>query len=193
MSRKQSNREKSLGPISPADVPLEALPVITLEREHIEKALELAERRNDSYYAIDGGVVFGNRDALTSHQIGLLGELAVARLYGLSVDTTTYHWGDDGRDHHLFDAGIDVKATATKKIRRPELLVRANKSLASDLYIRAHVIDWTSSEARVRLIGCSTRKKVESRTPRCHPGSTKNYVVPPEEMDFLPLLRPTDG
>lgn len=85
MSQKQSNREKSLGPISPADVPLEALPVVTLDREHIEKALELAERRNDSYYAIDGGVVFGNRDALTSHQIGLLGELAVARLYGLSV------------------------------------------------------------------------------------------------------------
>lgn len=193
MSQKQSYREKSLGPISPADVPLEALPVVTLDREHIEKALELAERRNDSYYAIDGGVVFGNRDALTSHQIGLLGELAVARLYGLSVDTTTYHRGDDGRDHHLFDVDIDVKATATKKISRPELLVRADKSLASDLYIRAHVIDWTSSGARVRLIGCATREKVKSRTPRCHPGSTENYVVPPEEMDFLPLLRPTDG
>ena len=192
MNQKTSHREKSLGPISPGDVPIESLPLVSLDRDHIEQASELAERRNGSYDAIDGGVVFGNRDALTSHQIGLLGELAVAQLYGLSVDRATYQRGDDGKDHQLFDAGIDVKTTATKKLSRPELLVRADKPLASDLYIRAHVIDWTSTGANVRLVGCATRETVKSQTPRYHPGSTKNHVVSPEEMEFLPMLRPTD-
>lgn len=191
MSQKHLHREKSLGPLAPADVPLEALPVVELTEEQIKKALELADKRNDSYDPIDGGDVFGSRDSLTTHQIGVLGEIAVAQLYGLSVDESTYRRGDDGQDLTLFGAGIDVKATATT-MRRPELLVRVDKPLSSDLYIRAHVIDWTSSGARVRLIGCATRDTVQSRTPRRHPGSRKNYVVPPEEMDFLPLLRPTD-
>lgn len=193
MSTKTPNRENSLGPISPADVPLEALPVVTLDQDRIEKALDLAKSRNESYHAINGGVVFGGRDSLTSHQIGLLGELAFACLYDLSVDTNTYQRGDAGLDHRLFGAKIDVKATATKKMRRPELLVRADKTLASDLYIRAHVIDWTSSEVRVRLIGCATKEVVESRKPKCHPGSTQNYVVPAKELAFLPHICLSDG
>jgi hypothetical protein len=189
MTQKHLPREKALG-LTPADVPIEALPVVELTKEDIQQALRLAEKRNGS--AIDEGVVFGNRDALTSHQIGLLGELAVAKLYGISLDTGTYRWGDNGRDHSLFGTDIDVKATATQKVRRPELLVCANKPLRAELYVRAHVVEWNSSSARVRLIGCASDDKVEEQTPRCHPGTTKNYVVSPEEMDFLPLLRPTD-
>lgn len=188
MSQKYSHREKSFGPLSPADVPIDALPVVELTKEHIQKALKLAERRNDSYSAIDGGVIFGDRDALTSHQIGLLGELAVALVYGLTVDSSTYRRGDGGTDHTLLEADIDVKTTATQKIKRPELLIRSDKPLNSDLYVRAHVIEWGSSGARVRLIGCASKETVTNRTPRCHPGTTENYVVPPEEMDFLPLL-----
>ena len=194
MTQKQFNRDKSLGTntLSPADVPLNALPVVELSTEQIEQALELAERRNDSYQAIDGGVVFGNRDSLTCHQIGILGELAVAHLYGISLDTNEYRNGDDGKDHSLFGTDLDVKATATKKIRLPELLVQSDKPLGAELYIRAHVIDWDSSGARVRLIGCASREVVEEQSPRCHPGSTMNYVVTPEEMDFLPLLQQTN-
>ena len=194
MRQKQFNRNKSPGTntLSPADVPIDALPVVELTTEHIEKALDLAERRNDSYQEIDGGLVFGNRDSLTCHQIGLLGELAVAHLYGISLDTNEYRNGDDGKDHSLFGTDLDVKATATRKVRLPELLVQSDKPLRAELYIRAHVIDWGSSGARVRLIGCASRDVVEEQTPRCHPGSTKNYVVTPEEMDFLPLLKPID-
>lgn len=194
MNQKQLNREKSPGTktLSPADVPIDALPVVELSTEQIEKALNLAKRRNNSYQAIDGGVVFGDRDSLTCHQIGLLGELAVADLYGISLDTNEYRSGDNGKDHSLFGTGIDVKATATRKVRLPELLVQSDKPLRAELYIRAHVIDWGSSGARVRLIGCASREVVQEQTPRCHPGSTKNYVVTPEEMDLLPLLQPID-
>lgn len=187
MTQKHLSREKSLGP-TPADVPLEALPVVELTKEDIQQALRLAEKRNGS--AIDDGVVFGNRDALTSHQIGLLGELAVAKLYGIGLDTGTYRGGDDGKDHSLCEIDIDVKATATRKVRRPELLVRADKPLRAGLYVRAHVIDWSSSSARVRLIGCASKETVEEQTPRCHPKDTENYVVSPDEMNFLPLLQP---
>ena len=189
MTQKHLSREKSLG-LTPADVPLEALPTVELDQEDIQRALRLAEKRNGS--AIDEGVVFGDRDALTSHQIGLLGELAVAELFGIDLDTGTYRWGDNGKDHSLFGLDIDVKATATKKVRRPELLVCADKPLRAELYVRAHVIDWDSSSASVRIVGCATKETVEDQIPRCHPGSTKNYVVAPDEMDFLPLLHPTD-
>lgn len=191
MSQKYSNREKSLG-LSPADVPIESLPVVELSHERIQKALRLAEQRNDSYKAIDGGVVFGDdRDSLTNHQIGLLGEIAVASLYGIPIDDGIYSNGDDGTDTTLLGKGIDVKATATTKVSRPDLLVCADKGLEADLYIRAHVIDWGSARARVRIIGCASADCVKNRRPRRFPGTTRNYVVPPEEMNFLPLVRPT--
>jgi len=190
MSQKYANREKSLG-LTPADVPLEALPTVELTTEDIQRALELAEKRNDSYKAIDGGLVFGNRDALTSHQIGLLGELAVAKLYGIDIDGSTYQRGDDGKDHSLFGVDIDVKATATEKVRCPDLLVRSNKPLRAELYIRAHVIDWDSSSARVRIIGCASQEKVKEQTPDDQLFDVPNYIVNPEEMSFLPMLQPT--
>lgn len=190
MSQKHLAREKSLG-LTPADVPLEALPTVELTTEDIQRALELAEKRNDSYKAIDGGLVFGNRDALTSHQIGLLGELAVAKLYGIDIDGSTYQRGDDGKDHSLFGVDIDVKSTATEKVRCPDLLVRSNKPLRAELYIRAHVIDWDSSSARVRIIGCASQEKVKEQTPDDQLFDVPNYIVNPEEMNFLPMLQPT--
>ncbi len=190
MIQKQLDRDKTLGP-TPADVPLNALPVIELSREDIQRALKLAEQRNNSYSAIDGGVVFGDRNSLTSHQIGLLGELAVAKLYGIDIDSEIYEWGDGGRDHLLCKMELDTKSTATTKIQRPELLVRADKELQADLYIRAHIINWDSSGAHVRLIGCAPREVVEAQKPRCHPGSTENYVVSPEDMSLMPVLQPT--
>lgn len=188
MVRKPSTREKSPGPISPEDVPIDALPVVELTRDDVFRALALAQQRNESYAAIDGGVVFGDNNALTSHQIGVLGELALSQLYGIPIDEATYHRGDDGQDHTLFTAGVDVKTTATDKVRRPELLVRADKELAAPLYVRAHLTEFTRSGAHVRFIGCAPREVVEARSPQRHPGTTENYVVPPSEMSFMPML-----
>jgi hypothetical protein len=132
----------------------------------------VAEKRNGS--AIDG-VVLGNRDALPSHQINLLGEMAVAKLYEIGLDTDTYRWGDNGRDWSLFGTDIDVKTTATQKVRRPELLVCANNSLRAEFYVQAHVVEWNSSSARIRLIGCISDDKFEKQTPRCHLGTIKKH------------------
>jgi len=189
MSQKYADREKSPG-LTLADVPLKALPTVKLSREDIQRALDLAEKRNDS--AIDEGVVFGSRTALSSHQIGLLGELAVARLYGLNVDANAYTQGDDGTDLSLHGTTIDVKSTATRKMHRPDLLVRPDKPLKSELYVRTHVFDWTASSARIRIIGCASREKVKDQIPEPYPEDTLNRVVRADEMDFLPLISPAD-
>jgi hypothetical protein len=192
MSITNSDREKSLGPISPASVPLRALPVVELTNEQLQRVDDLAQERSETYDPIDGGVLFGGQDSLTSHQIGLLGELAVAQFYGLSIDSDIYRLGDDGTDLVLHGSTIDVKATATDAMERPELLVRADKSdklLNADLYIRAHVINWDSTGARVRIIGAASKATVQNREPQRHPWETKNYVVPPRELSLLPALQ----
>lgn len=189
MSITDSNREKSLGTMSPASVPLRALPVVELTTEQLRRVDALAEQRSETYDPIDGGVLFGERDSLTSHQIGLLGELAVAQFYNLSIDSNIYELGDDGTDLELHGESIDVKATATDAMERPELLVRADKSLSADLYVRAHVINWDRTGARVRIIGAASKSVVEDREPQRHPWETKNYVVPPRELTFLPALQ----
>lgn len=189
MSITDSNREKSLGTMSPASVPLRALPVVELTTEQLQRVDALAEQRSETYDPIDGGVLFGERDSLTSHQIGLLGELAVAQFYNLSIDSNIYELGDDGTDLELHGESIDVKATATDAMERPELLVRADKSLSADLYVRAHVINWDRTGARVRIIGAASKSVVEDREPQRHPWETKNYVVPPRELTFLPALQ----
>lgn len=71
--------ENSLG-LTPADVPLEALPVVRLTREAIERGLSLAEGRNDSYQDIDDGDVFGDLGSIDSHRRGIFGELSVPRV-----------------------------------------------------------------------------------------------------------------
>jgi hypothetical protein len=187
MPQKHSHREKTLG-LTPADVPLEALPVVRLTREEIERGLSLAEGRNDSYQDIDGGDVFGDLSSIDSHRRGILGELAVAKFYGISIDTAVYDNGDDGRDFQLFDETIDVdvKTTATTKMRLPELLVKADKEPRADLFIRAHIINGNRTEVRVRLLGYARAATVTDRRPRRHPGQTRNYVVEPNELTMLP-------
>jgi hypothetical protein len=187
MTQQHSHREKSLG-LTPADVPLEALPVVRLTREEVERGLSLAESRNDSYQDIDGGDVFGDLNSIDSHRRGILGELAVAKFYGLSIDSGIYDNGDDGRDIQLFGDSIDVdiKTTATTKMRLPELLVKADKEVRADLFVRAHIINSNRTEVRVRLLGYARAGTVTDRRPRRHPGQTRNYVVEPDELTMLP-------
>lgn len=189
MSTTIPNREKALG-MSPASVPLSALPTVELSNEQLQRVNELAQQRSESYKQIGGGVLFGSQDSLTSHEVGLLGELAVAQLYGLSIDSGVYQRGDDGTDLMLRGMSIDVKTTATDAMKKPELLIRADKSLDADLYVRAHVIEYDSSGARVRILGAASKSLVKDRKPKRHPGTTLNYVIMPRELSLLPMLQP---
>jgi hypothetical protein len=110
----------------------------------------------------------------------------VAKFYKLSVDDNVYEFGDDGFDLRLFDKKVDVKSTATCAMDLPELLVRADKNINSDLYVRAHVIDWNRQGATVRIIGAASRETVMNREPEEHPGSRKNHTVRPQELTQIP-------
>ena len=187
MSNKQSPRVKSLGAFTLQDVSIDRLPVVTLTLTQIRTALSLAKERNESYEDINGGVLFGDNGPFQSHLIGLLGELAVAELYGLDLDSTAYRWGDGGIDLHLGEKSSDVKTTATD-MALPQLLVRADKPLEADIYIRCHIIDWSRTSVTVRILGYAPKEVVENRAPRQHPGSRENYVVEPEELLVPPYI-----
>ena len=189
MSSTTSNREKSPGTISPIDVPLQQLPIVELSTQHIKRASELAKDRNHSYNKIDGGTVFGNQDALTSHQTGILGEIAVSKMYGASIDTEAHDFGDDGFDVSLWGEETDVKSTTTDAMRYPELLVPANSELTADLYMLTHILNWGPDGARIRILGYATRQQVENRTPYRHPGTTENHVVKPRDLTLPPLTQ----
>lgn len=192
MSITHTNRDKFLGTISPADVPLRTLPVVELTTKELRRIDNLAQKRSESYSSIGGGKIFSGSNSsvssLSRHVIGLLGECAVAKFYSISVDSNIYKFGDDGVDLELYGKSIDVKTTGTD-MTLPELLVRADKNLQSDIYIRAHVLDWDETGARVRIVGAASQEAVKNREPQRHPGTTKNYVIPPRELDLLPALR----
>jgi hypothetical protein len=187
MSTTQSNREKSLGTLSPVDDPLGQLPVVELSAEQIRRSSELAIDRNESYEQIGGGTAFGGNDSPTSHQIGILGEIAVADLYNDKIDTQTYKFGDGGVDLDIWKTE-NVKSTATQKMQYPQLLVNADSGLTADLYFQAHITNWGPSGARVRILGYAPRELVASKTPQRHPGTTENYVVEPSELSLPPLV-----
>lgn len=190
MSTIQSSRQKSLGTIAPTDVPLERLPIVELTPEELKSVAEVARARSESYQSIDGGVVFGDRTSLTSHQVGFLGEAAVGKFYKLPIDTTIYpEGGDNGADLQFYGKDVDVKSTATDALELPQLLVRADKQLSADMYIRAHVLSCNRRGAKIRIIGAASRQLVTNREPRKHPGSTRNYVVEPNELTLIPALQ----
>jgi hypothetical protein len=193
MTTTSPSREKSLGTLSPVDVPISQLPVVELTAEHIRRSSELAIDRNESYRRIDGGTVFGDNDALTSHQTGILGEMAVAELYATDIDTETHEFGDGGIDLDLWGASADVKATTTDKMQHPQLLICDDNPISADMYFVAHIINWGPSGAQVRVHGYATQSQVDEKTPYRHPGSRKNYVVEPGELTLPPLVQACHG
>jgi hypothetical protein len=178
--------------LGPTDVPLQSLPVIELSGEQLKQAAAIAKRRNKSYSDIDGGVLFGDCDSLESHEIGVLGELAAAEFYNASIDDETHPFGDNGSDIELWGekkVEVDVKTTATDKLTLPQLLVRADKDVCADVYIRAHIIECEPDSVKVRLLGYASQDLVKGRDPRPHPGTAKNFVVEPRELSLLPFVQ----
>lgn len=189
MTTTHLNREKSLGTLAPTDIPIQQLPTVELSPEHIRRSGELAVDRNESYHQINGGSVYGEKDSLTSHQTGILGEMAVAQLYAADIDTKVYAFGDGGIDLAMWGATADVKATTTRKMKYPQLLVCEDSELSADLYFVTHILNWGPSGAQIRVLGYATQNQVKSKTPYRHPGSTNNFVVEPEELTLPPLVQ----
>ena len=190
MSHTTSQAKNPTETLGPSDVPLQSLPVVELSEEQLEQADAIAKRRNKSYSDIDGGVLFDDCDSLQSHEIGVLGELAVAEFYNASVDGETHPFGDNGSDIELWGGKrADVKTTATDKLALPQLLVRADKDVCADVYIRTHIIKCEPDRVKVRLLGYASQALVKGREPRRHPGTAKNFVVEPRELSLLPFVQ----
>lgn len=188
MSTTNAYRDKDLGTISPADIPVDMLPEVELSHEQLCRAAALAYERNFSYKEIGGGDVY-SRDSLMSHLVGIVGEMAVALAYQTDIDEETYVNGDDGIDLELFDNPVDVKATTTTRMERPELLVKEDKKITANIFFLVHIIEWGPESATVRLHGYAPRDIVTSREPRRHPGHDLNYVVEPHELTLPPLVQ----
>ncbi|WP_336022436.1 hypothetical protein [Halobellus salinisoli] len=190
MSTTPAHRQISDGTntLSPANIPVESLPVVELNVHQLRRAAALAYERNHSYTRIDGGDVYSS-DSMMSHLIGIICEMAVASAYSADVDMQTYRFGDDGTDLDIWDTTVDVKGTATTAMRRPELLVKPYEYLSADLYFLAHIIEWGAESVRVRIHGYTDEETVTDREPRRHPGFDKNYVVEPSELTLPPWVR----
>lgn len=172
---------KCLGP-TPADVPLNKLPTVTLTDDKLQDAQRIAEARNRSYDKIDGGRVCGDQTSTDAHTTGVIGELVYATRYNVQIDDSVYSYGDDGYD---FSGAItvDVKTTETH-IDRPGLIVPTEPAPAADLYFLVHQI----GEKTGRIIGFATRATVTDRTPVRKPGNDLNYVVEQDELWLPPDL-----
>lgn len=180
MIRNESPREISLGP-TPADVPLTDLPTIDFTAQQLKNAEQIAHQRSKSCEDINGEPLYGERANQDAHLTGVVGGLAIAELYGGTIDRQVYEKGEDGQDLVFEGTTIDLKAIRTASLTRPDLIVPTDPTLAADYYYPVHSFD----ERCVRIIGNAPRGRVLSRDPEHFPGTTVNHVVPPAEL-FLP-------
>jgi len=183
MTDNDPTEDKPLGP-TPADVPLNALPVVELTDDQLQHAQRIAKARNQSYDSIDGGRVCGEQSSTEAHLTGAVGELAYAIQYDEKIDESIYAYGDGGRDFISGPITIDTKNTRTH-IDRPALVVPVEPEPTADVYFLLHQID----EQTVRIIGFATIATVTDREPVRKPGDTLNYVVPQDELWLPPDLR----
>lgn len=161
-------------------IDLDSLPTITFDEYLWDLAHGIADLRNRTYNAIDGGRVFGDQSSRGAHLIGVLGELAVAEyLDGMVPEDVTVleRYGDRGWDLEIGSARVDVKCTGTY-LDIPDLIVPRYPKPSADGFILAHRV----AEREVRLFGYAPRNQLLSKSPQRHPGDTLNYVVPAHEL-----------
>lgn len=132
---------------------------VTLRPRIRRTAERIGRERNRSFEEMDWYENDKNtwgKDPETRNQIGLLGELAVAQYYDLTINADTEQWSDGGYDFLAVVDGaeqtIDVKSTR----HDPSWLFVKEGKVTADYYILAQVRD-----EDVVLIGTATRSMVE--------------------------------
>lgn len=185
MNKNDSTRQICPGP-TPGDVPLNDLPLIELSEQHLNEAEKIARQRSKSYANIDGGRLYGVQEIQDAHLTGVIGELAVAELYDGSIDRNIYEKGDEGYDLLFDDTSIDVKTTQTPALTRPDLIVPTDPAPTADYYYLVHWFETHSA----RVIGYASQERVLNREPKCFPGTTQNYVIPPTELTLASEYQP---
>ena len=104
--------------------------MIILTDQEMNQANELADIRNN------GMIQYRKEPGLNRHQhfVGAKGEIAFARLFGLTVEMVHKPEGDDGVDFFMDGKCIDVK---TSEAPFPKLISKKSK-IRADIYVLAH-------------------------------------------------------
>lgn len=155
-------------PISAADVPRRLLPTVTLSQGRYYTLKDHGRRR----------VRNGAHGTFENHEIGILGEGAVAQYLGIEteVDTALHPDGDGGVDLRYRGVTLDVK-TASRCQSDPSLTVGAHQPLRADWYVLVHRV----GETTFRLIGFAPRKFV-ANAPQWERDGRKFHLVPQEDL-----------
>jgi len=113
------------------------------------------------------GLANSVRDPFRVERVGLLGEIAFAKIFGLSVDLTYRPSGDD-QDFKLFNClSVNVK-TSTRNYGCGLVKVRSETGidipLRQDIYVFGYVdFDFPAFKtSRIVLVGCASRGKLEN-------------------------------
>ena len=145
------------------------------------EAQRIAAARNNAksphIRTMDSGY-HANPDRAFPHVIGVLGEMAIARLMGWSVDTRIMRHGDDSDFH-----GVEVK---TSLWSGPDIELKIKCSEYDRKRPRAYVLCRAQpSPPKVRPEGFITRRDFECVRVRKNYGYQDNWIVPVRNMTAI--------
>ena len=149
--------------------------MIQLTRTEIQMAETLAKQRNDgkTQYRTEPGANFNQ------HLMGLKGEIALARIFDLPIDTIKKPMGDQGVDFTYKGNTLDVK---TVEHKHPKLFANENK-IRADIFILAH----TKNEW-VTFVGWITRQGFIKRHRFLIGKKDSPWYVTPDDLFPLTML-----
>ena len=93
--------------------------IVNLTNKEVDYGLAIAEKRNNKPSHTNKAF---NGNSLLIHQVGVIGEIAFAKQFGLSIDDTTRPGGDSGYDFVMDGNKIEVKSRDLKSYDFPDLL-----------------------------------------------------------------------
>lgn len=160
--------------VSAADIPSSLLPTIKIPEEQYHPLQEYGVQRGKNAYG-----------TIDNHELGILGEGAVARFFGTTkaVDTAVYDRGDGGVDLEVHGVTIDVK-TGGRRYSTPDLIVNACQPLRADYYALVHRI----GKMHFRLIGYAPRQFVANASIGKFHGQSCHVVPRDHLFPFPPVL-----
>jgi hypothetical protein len=160
--------------VSATDIPASLSPTIEIPEEQYHPLQEFAIQRGKNAYG-----------TIDNHELGILGEGAVARFFGTTknIDTEIYDRGDGGVDLELHGVSIDVK-TCGRRYSTPDLIVSAYQPLRADYYVLVDRI----GKMHFDLVGYAPRQFVANASIREFRGQPCHVVPQQDLFPFPPTL-----
>ena len=198
MAAKFDIRQKRIGPkppLSPRDVDIEALPVVTISETELSHIERFAKKRAATYDDIANEDKYEDQDLTRNHIIGLIGEVALYKMYGGTLDLEVYENSGDGGYDLYWDGwngyiDIDVKATEYSPSPLPDLLIPGSQDLNADLFFLCHVLEYDLDDAaEVRIIGMAHKRRVRKAPVEEYPSNRMNRRLRAEDLTVPPLLK----